>query len=721
MSSKKVSDLTSTTSLNDSDVFVVNHAGSTNKIEYSAVVDNLSSKFIKLPANPDPGDYLQYDSATGTWVGDPALVNINKGIALDSGISVKLGGGVNFSGTGEVQVIANQLKGITLDNGVAVKNGSGIGFDLNGLVEVKYNNLKGISADGNGLAVKLDNGGGLQFNAGGEIQPVVNGSKGIKLDSGLAVKLDPIGGLQFNGTGEIKLSSTTSSSSIIYIRPSDTSATDLWTTRTNVGGVLSPPFRTLIGANEYAKYNIIGNYTIYIHEDTYEGEDMRYVYVTPTLRAEYITQATVDNIFGTGSGMKQGIYVWTNTVGARMIGGIHFTALGNNTKDTAFYYVPLFKRPGGNYVYERYFDEAPRAINFNVYYTNDTNLDWSSTVEDIKWGTAASRLRNWSERLNYNQTDLTYVRHLGGGGLYNSRGDITNINFVSRHNCNDCTISDIQNSNIGFHNVTFSMLGSGHYKYGALRCISSEIRLNGYRLYSSQDNADKYPGYGIAFVGNNFTAGQDLSAATILGSFVTADVNSWLRFIEYNAFSPNNSRLNAAVIMDGDFSVQTSFFCTMSRGSIIDFHPACFVKNNLNLRRELINDSDPSRKDIYTVGQSVFPVSFNKNNSLSIDEGFIKKYTIDGTTTNVDARASGFPVFRGYNEGNKFGNFILDSAINTYKYVFDTNIDEFRSSNIAPTSAYAPGLSGLLDFNVFYTFTENGAVSSLNYGAGVRP
>lgn len=305
--------------------------------------------------------------------------------------------------------------------------------------------------------------------------------------------------------------------------------------------------------------------------------------------------------------------------------------------------------------------------------------------------------------------------------MSNSKGDVQNINFVTRHNSNDTTITDVQNSNIGFHNVTFSMLGSGFYPFSAIRNISSEIRFQGYGLHSSQDGQGKYPGYGLAIVGNTFTVGQNLSAATKLNSLFVGEVNAWTRFIDYNPFPPNGSRLNNALIMDGDFAIQSAYLVNIARGSIIDFHPACLVRNNLNIRRDQINDLSAGRVEASTVGQSVFPVAFNKNNSFSIDESQIRKYTIDGSTTNADARTAGLPVFRGSNTGDIWGNFIYDSGINSYRYVFNNTTDEFRSSNITPTSAYAPGLSGMLDYNVFYTFTENGAVSSLNYGAGVRP
>lgn len=47
MASKKVSELTTATSLDNNDVFVVNHLGSTNKVTYSTLLSGISSTVVQ--------------------------------------------------------------------------------------------------------------------------------------------------------------------------------------------------------------------------------------------------------------------------------------------------------------------------------------------------------------------------------------------------------------------------------------------------------------------------------------------------------------------------------------------------------------------------------------------------------------------------------------------------------------------------------------------------
>ena len=92
MSSKKISELTITTSLADSDVFVVNHLNSTSKVAYNTIVggisstvaQNLTGNFIKAPTSPTAQQVLTYDGGTSTWVASAAPTGGSVGVTIDS-------------------------------------------------------------------------------------------------------------------------------------------------------------------------------------------------------------------------------------------------------------------------------------------------------------------------------------------------------------------------------------------------------------------------------------------------------------------------------------------------------------------------------------------------------------------------------------------------------------------------------------------------------------
>jgi len=89
MSNKKISEFPLTTSLANSDVFLIDHLGSTSTVSFSTVsqtvssniVDNLdnndvtqklSTNFIKKPTSSTNGQVLTYNGSTSTWVASAA-------------------------------------------------------------------------------------------------------------------------------------------------------------------------------------------------------------------------------------------------------------------------------------------------------------------------------------------------------------------------------------------------------------------------------------------------------------------------------------------------------------------------------------------------------------------------------------------------------------------------------------------------------------------------
>lgn len=566
---------------------------------------------------------------------------------------------------------------------------------------------------------------------------VVNTAKGIKLDNGISVNLDETGGLMFNASGQVKIAPVAGTSNIVVVRPSDINATDSAPqARSNINGELRPCFRTLTVAAWWAQNNINGNYSIYVDEDTTEGEGANYLepsdntnrpanwgiinwtWNTANLTIQYTDQTTVDNIFGIGSGLKAGLYCWPRIKNQKMEGGLNFGwQLGNASKSSTVSIRSRFKRgtaPNFWWDTERYFDEAPNSVNYNVYFTNDISLDWSSSNTNSKWGLSVNRKSNWTKRLNYTDTNIgfCYIRN-AGLSVFDSKASIGNINLVNRNNCNDSAPSDIQNSNLYLYNLTLSYLGTGFYNYGLVRALkNADIHVCGIALKSKQDNNYKYPGYGIAIIGNQYVAGSNLSAATLTNSFVDLNNNAYFRPVEYNAFAPNYSRINNSIIFDGDFCFNNNVFIAINSGSTIETQPN-YIVNNVNIRNQRIDDLLPSRISTQT-NVPLFPINFGKGVLISLYNGEIRKWTIDGTSTE-SGKLTSSPIlmYKGSyesSEGTITGNY----------WVYNTTTDAYKASNIyGGDIAYRP-LSAMPQLSTFYRFTENGSVSSLNYGVNVR-
>jgi len=601
----------------------------------------------------------------------------------------------------------------------------------NAITSEKINNNAITSEKINNNAITLDK---LNSN-------VINTQKGLEFSDGIAVNLADSGGLMFNNTGELKLAPVASTSSIIVVRPSEADSTDeYWTARANTGGELRPCFKTLTSANRWARENINGNYTIFVDEDTIEGFDANYFEPSDSsnrprdtgrvywnwndanVTVQYITQATVDTVFGNNSGMKEGLYVWPRIKSQKMEGGLNFgVGLGNFSKSVNFGILARYRRGTvGNYYYdtERYFDEAPRAINYNVYYTNNINLEWNNILIDSKWGsgTQASRISNWTNRIISSTTDIGFI-YIRNNGLcvYQSKGYIQNINFVSRSNCSDLAVTDIQDGNLQLANVTISYLGTGFYNYSLLRLYNNmNLHICGTPLKSRQTNEYIYPGYGLAIVGNKYVStNTNLSSSTLTNYFLTLEGNSNVRFIEYNAFTPNQSRLNASIIFDGDFTFNAGYMIYIQSGEVQSYGSP-FIVNNFNIRTQRVDDSRPDRTHTDT-DWSTFPLLFAKGISYSMYQYInFNKWTLDKSTTTVDQITSGLPIPMLISvKTTSTGTIVGD------EFIFNTTTDNYKASNINYNVPYKP-LSQMPQLSTYYRFTENGVSYSLNYGASVR-
>lgn len=559
---------------------------------------------------------------------------------------------------------------------------------------------------------------------------VVNSSKGIMLDNGIAVKLDAGGGLMFNNSGELKIAPAAATSSVVVIRPSDAgtpqyagATDDYHTVRTAVNGELRPCFKTVTGAARWIRGNIVGNCTVFLDEDTNEGEAIHAGLIGSNedkIKVVYYDQAQVNTIFGNNSGMKAGLYVWPILAGQKMEGGIWYSDQLGNENITNYMYLRSRYLRGSNYSDARYFDEPPKAINYNVYFTNNINLNWNASNDDDKWGTSATRVSNWSNRINQNSTTTHGFLYIRNAGLIivRSRMYIRDINFVCRHNCNDITTSDMQNCRIEMGGVTLSLLGTGFYNYGVFRSVFTADILVGNlgNLYSSQTNTPIYPSYGLAIVGNKYTAGSNLSAATMIGHFISLERGPKVRFVDYDPFTPNQSKIRSSIILDGDFVFQYNNTISLYGGSSLEMYsPACIV-NNVNIRNQRVDDSQPNRIST-TANWSLYPITFSKGDTLNVYFQPIRKWTLDGSITEVD-RYDQPPIlsYKGAQESG-LGTF-TGSPTTTWNYT--TTTDQYKASNIEGGNISYRTVTTMPQVSTFFRFTENGSVSSVNYGAGVR-
>jgi hypothetical protein len=577
---------------------------------------------------------------------------------------------------------------------------------------------------------------------------VVNVNKGLNLNSttGIEVKLDSNGGLMFNTNGEIKLAPVGATSSLVVVRPSEPGSTDNYNvTRTTVNGELRPCFRTLTVASAWARNNITGNYTILIDEDTIEGENCHYVepsdgtnrpsgvvdwtWSYANFTVQYHDQTTVDRIFGTGSGMKAGVYCWPRIKGSKMEGGISFAGgVGNNSQSSTAYITARYPRGTGEGRWwdgNRYFDEEPRAVNYNIYITNDINLDWSSAVDDLKWGLAAGRVSNWTRRnlTSDGSHGFCYIRN-AGITLWNSRVEIRNINFVNRNNCNDQAITDVQkNSFLYLGNVTLTMLGEGFWNYSAIRVIDgADLYICGERLKSRVTNELSYPGYGLALVGNTYTPGSPLPKSTMLNNAFYIANNAKIRLVEYNGFQPNISKIQGCVLMDGDFCLQASSTILLETGGIFDSLGPYFLVKNLNLRGQRYDDSQSDRISKYSNTYPTFPMVIGKAcvfGANNADWTYLRKWTLDGSTTSTDMRTDHpIPSLTARNPAGEFwgsGQLTCDGT----RYYWIESTHQFITGTLDSNLYYSP-ISNLPRIDTYYTFSEGGNTYALKYGTNAR-
>jgi len=556
---------------------------------------------------------------------------------------------------------------------------------------------------------------------------VANLTKGIqKTTDGIGVKLAPSGGLEFNADGNLKLSPPAGTSSVITVNPNDPLSRDeWWLTRKVENGVLAPPFKTLTCANQYAKESIIGSYTILIMSDVNEATqnslDWGIINTAGSLTAQYIDQTTVDSVFGTGSGLKAGIYCWPKIPNTKLEGGIGFGwNLGNGSASSKSFIRGHYQTGGVGRT--RYFDEEPWSINYNVYYTNDVSLVCSSANVIQKWGSIANRKRIWTERI-WPQRDPTnfgfvYTRNTGLGIYDNSRTEIENLNFVVRTNSNDNAPVDIQKSNVVLRNVTLSLLGSWNYNYGALRvAYGGDLQIIGLSLRSRVTQTDTYPGYGIALIGNTYNATNPTSAATLVHKIIDCFFYGSVRIISHDPFTPNSSRLPSSFILDGDFVVQENNFMTIQGGGIIEIYQPMFMANNFNLRKTRFDDTNTTTRLQPTSNYSTFPVYFGSTSSVIIHYGEgIKKWTLDRSTTNVDFMAN--PPLVGLSGDNTtgIGAFRLSDPS---KYDLNTTTNQYIGS-WQIHNEYPVAYTNLPKLTTYYRFTEGGTTYTLAYGTNAR-
>jgi hypothetical protein len=120
MASKKVSEFPVTASIANSDVFLMNHLGTTSTVSFSTLSSSIAPStgsvaalnFIEKPASSTNGQVLTYNGSTSTWVASAAP-------AITSGIAVSATGtSVNFTG------IPNWVKRVTVMFSNVTLNGS---------------------------------------------------------------------------------------------------------------------------------------------------------------------------------------------------------------------------------------------------------------------------------------------------------------------------------------------------------------------------------------------------------------------------------------------------------------------------------------------------------------------------------------------------------------------------------------------------------------------
>jgi hypothetical protein len=573
---------------------------------------------------------------------------------------------------------------------------------------------------------------------------VVDVNKGLeKTGSGISVKIASGGGIQFNASGELKLIPPAESSTVVVVRPSADGATDAFVGRNAQNGELKPYFKTLIVAANWARQNLTGNVTIFVDEDTIEGSGGQansWGLADYNSIAVYITQAKIDTITCLkGKGFKEGIYVWAKDTSKPLFGQLYWNnGLSNSTKASTTYIRPRYFRGGGIWSDDRRFTEAPRAINYNVYISNNKSLIApanSDTANDTHFGSDSNVWSNFTGVENVNVKNF-YLR--SAMLMEGSKMELRNLNFIQRFNGPDVTSLWIANSSqVWVYNVTVSSLGSANYNYPLVWCgDGSELRIHGtVTLASDEPSTRRYPGYGLAIVGNK-PSSINKNLATKAHSIIRSENGGWIRQWDWDPNQRNQSLLTASIILDGDFVINSGIFMEVYWAAKYEGGPV-YIQNNLNILADRFNFDSSGFINWYSTNGNLIPFNHNKNCDIRIyhDRSPLRKWTFsDSSIDDTGTVPYGFPSkFNGVDANWGVGTFrnstggIASSTSPATTYTLRTTITDVDNFTTAyhfgnltyPNYPYIestnlPSLSG------FYAFTENGNAKRLNYGASVR-
>lgn len=548
--------------------------------------------------------------------------------------------------------------------------------------------------------------------------------RGIVKDScgKLGVKVQLGGGIELNTNGELKLSPPAAASTSVVVRPSDAGATDAWVNRFNVSGELRPCFKTLTQASVWARQNLTGGVTIYVDEDTIEGSDGIPGVNGGNCVGHYHSQAAVDAAFGVGSGLRAGVYVTAPNPAAPITGGVWWAGISSENLSSRTTIIARYLR-GGAYTTLRYFNDAPRAINYNVYISNENTL---------AVGTLGTLPSNWLNQVAWNSASngMFFVRSMAYIGA--SKMSLINLNFVSRTNTRDINVVDISGrSDVNLHNVTISMLGTGVYCYNGLRIgDNSSVYVNHERLHSRVTNTQTYPGYGLCFVGNKSTVSRNRDTATKANHLIQLYNKSMIRIVDYNPWKPNNSTLGTAIIVDGDFVLNGSCLFVVEDSTFE--HDPTWINSDSIFFDDRFDFSTPTQTLRWPgVNASTYPFWHSKLSVVKLPcwNQLLRRWTIDSSVNNAGATVRTIPMQR--NAGNLnvgIGSFTATTftynAASPEAIASTTGFYNFNNSTNTgtlnyPDLPYLP-VNLLPQFNSFYNIAEGGATYILSHGINIR-
>jgi hypothetical protein len=261
-------------------------------------------------------------------------------------------------------------------------------------------------------------------------------------------------------------------------------------------------------------------------------------------------------------------------------------------------------------------------------------------------------------------------------------------------------------------------LGSGNYNYGAFRVLyGADVLITGVNLKSRVTQADTYPGYGIALIGNEYNSTNPTSAATLVAKVIDCFFYGNVRLVSYEPFAPNSTRLPSSFILDGDFVIQDSYFMFVQGGGIIEIYQPMFMVNNFNLRGTRFDDGNLTTRLHPVSTFPVWPIYFGPSSSFlpSYAEG-IRKWTLDRSVTDVDFYPNPPLVGLSGSWESGLGSF---RPSNPSKYDLNTTTNQFIASWQSYTE-HNVAYTNLPKLTTYYRFTEGGNTYTLAYGTNAR-